>query len=213
MRIFLYIDESGSIHANSKTKYFAVGGFFVLENDKGKVVSIFKKINMAAKQNRKIDSRTELKSYDYLDNEKIKIFIETQNIETFIGCVKIFDKNKLPILIYDCNSFFNYSVYVLIKECIIPYLFFKYANEKYEFIINADDRNTGAKNKKDLEKSLNTIFCLHNCEFNVEYFNSAFNYGIQVADLIVNTFYNKYKDLSIVKNILPFIDNKKFIVM
>ena len=41
MRIFLYIDESGSIHANSKTKYFAVGGFFVLENDKGKVVSIF----------------------------------------------------------------------------------------------------------------------------------------------------------------------------
>ena len=28
MKVYVYIDESGSIHRNSKTRYFAVGGYF-----------------------------------------------------------------------------------------------------------------------------------------------------------------------------------------
>ena len=30
MKIYVYLDESGSIHKNSNTKYFAVGGYFEL---------------------------------------------------------------------------------------------------------------------------------------------------------------------------------------
>ena len=71
MKIFLYIDESGSIHVNSKTRYFAVGGYFVLEKDKGKIISLYKQINLSIKRNRKIDLKKELKSYDLLDSEKI----------------------------------------------------------------------------------------------------------------------------------------------
>ena len=71
MKIFLYIDESGSIHVNSKTRYFAVGGYFVLEKDKGKVISLYKQINLSINRNRKIDLKKELKSYDLLDSEKI----------------------------------------------------------------------------------------------------------------------------------------------
>lgn len=39
-RIYIYIDESsGVIHKNSHTKYFAVSGYCVLEQDKMKVTA------------------------------------------------------------------------------------------------------------------------------------------------------------------------------
>jgi hypothetical protein len=36
------------------------------------------------------------------------------------------------------------------------------------------------------------------------------NYGIQLADLIVNTFYNSYKDRKIVEKVLPYLKEKNF---
>ena len=45
MKIFIYLDESGSIHKNSSTKYFAVGGYITFAEDKNKITSKYKKIN------------------------------------------------------------------------------------------------------------------------------------------------------------------------
>ena len=50
MTIYVYLDESGSIHKNSNTKYFAVGGYFVLSNEKNKIISTYKKINKELKK-------------------------------------------------------------------------------------------------------------------------------------------------------------------
>ena len=36
MKVYVYIDESGSIHKNSKTRYFAVGGYFTFFEGKNK---------------------------------------------------------------------------------------------------------------------------------------------------------------------------------
>lgn len=44
VKIYVYIDESGSIHKNSKTKYFAVGGYFSLKENKNKITSLYKKL-------------------------------------------------------------------------------------------------------------------------------------------------------------------------
>ena len=41
MKVYVYIDESGSIHKNSKTKYFAVGGYFSYEEDVIKMKQLF----------------------------------------------------------------------------------------------------------------------------------------------------------------------------
>lgn len=49
MKIYVYLDESGSIHKNSKTKYFAVGGYFAFKEDKNKVTSLYKKNNKEKK--------------------------------------------------------------------------------------------------------------------------------------------------------------------
>ena len=49
MKIFIYLDESGSIHTNSPTKYFA--------EDKNKITSKYKKINKKMKDEKKYTFR------------------------------------------------------------------------------------------------------------------------------------------------------------
>ena len=66
-------------------------------------------------------------------------------------------------------------------------------NEEYEFLEN-----------------LKTEFCIYDDDFEITYYDSKTNYGIQLADLIVNTFYNKYKDITIVENLLKELKPKNF---
>jgi hypothetical protein len=212
MKIYLYIDESGSIHKNSKTQYFAVGGYFVLQEDKNKVVSTYKRENLLIKRKRGIDLSKEIKSFDYENEEKVEIFNLIQDIDTFVGCVKIFDKSKMHKQIDDSNIFYNYAVYVLLKDCVLPFINQNYEDENFEFIISADSRNTSVGDKKDLEKYLKTVFVLKNYQFKITYYDSATNYGIQLADLVVNTFYNKHKDINIVKDVVSSIKEKNFII-
>ena len=56
----------GSIHKNSKTRYFAVGGYFSYEEDTIKIKAKYKK-------EKKLDLDSEIKSYDMTEDEKIKI--------------------------------------------------------------------------------------------------------------------------------------------
>lgn len=207
MKIYVYIDESGSIHKNSHTKYFAVGGYFVHEKDKNKVTSLYKKINKEIKNEKNIPLLKELKSYDLSDSNKIEIFNKIQDIETFCGCSKIFDKHKMNKEVVECNIFFNYAVKLLFEDCIFPLL---KQNTNLEFIISIDNRNIRVGDLKNLENYLKTEFCLSNFNFQVTYYDSSTNFGIQLADLNVNTFYNLYKDKNIVKKVIPVLKNKNF---
>ena len=85
----------GSIHKNSKTRYFAVGGYFSYEEDRIKIKAKYKKENLKLKKEKNLDLDTEIKSYDMTEEEKIKIFNKIQDIETFNGCVKVFDKRYM----------------------------------------------------------------------------------------------------------------------
>ena len=89
----------GSIHKNSKTRYFAVGGYFCFEEDKIKIKSKYKKENLKLKKAKKLDLDAEIKSYDMAEEEKIQIFSKIQDIETFHGCVKVFDKKYMVLFI------------------------------------------------------------------------------------------------------------------
>lgn len=64
MKIYVYLDESGSIYKNSKTRYFAVGGYFSLEQDKLKIKAKYKKENLKLKKLKKFSLDAEIKSYD-----------------------------------------------------------------------------------------------------------------------------------------------------
>ena len=210
MKIYVYLDESGSIHKNSRTKYFAVGGYFVFANDKNKVTSLYKKMNKNIKDKRNIDLNQEIKSYDMSDNEKIDVFKNIQDIDTFYGCVKIFDKSLMKKEIIESNIFFNYAVKLLFKDCIFSLLNLNQLNDNIDFIVSIDNRNIRVGDLNNLETYLKTKFCLENFDFKITYYDSSTNYGIQLADLIVNTFYNSYKDINIVKNVLPYLKGKNF---
>ena len=112
--------------------------------------------------------------------------------------------------IVDSNIFFNYAVKVLIQDCILPVLNLQENDEPIEFIISIDNRNIRVGDLNNLEVYLKTEFCLEKCDFKVKYYDSSTNYGIQLADLIVNTFYNSYKNINIVKTVVPVLKDNNF---
>ena len=200
----------GSIHKNSKTRYFAVGGYFSYEEDKIKIKAKYKKENLKLKKEKKLDLDTEIKSYDMTEEEKIKIFNKIQDIETFHGCVKVFDKKYMKKEIVDSNIFFNYAVKVLIQDCILPELNLQENDEPIEFIISIDNRNIRVGELNNLETYLKTEFCIYDDDFKITYYDSKTNYGIQLADLTVNTFYNSYKNIKLVENVIKELKPKNF---
>ena len=210
MKIYVYLDESGSIHKNSHTKYFAVGGYFAFKEDKNKVTSLYKKINKTIKDTRNIPLDKEVKSYDMTEEEKVDIFNQIQDIDTFYGCVKVFEKGAMRKEIVESNIFFNYAVKLLFKDCIVPLLNLNQIQDNIEFIVSVDNRNIRIGDLNNLETYLKTEFCLDNFDFKITYYDSATNYGIQLADLVVNTFYNYYKDKRIVDKVIPTLKKKNF---
>lgn len=200
----------GSIHKNSKTRYFAVGGYFSYEEDRIKIKAKYKKENLKLKKEKKLDLDTEIKSYDMTEEEKIKIFNKIQDIETFHGCVKVFDKKYMKKEIVDSNIFFNYAVKVLIQDCILPELNLQENDEPIEFIISIDNRNIRVGELNNLETYLKTEFCIYDDDFKITYYDSKTNYGIQLADLTVNTFYNSYKNIKLVENVIKELKPKNF---
>ena len=162
------------------------------------------------KKEKNIDLDTEIKSYDMTGEEKIKIFNKIQDIETFHGCVKVFDKKYMRKEIVDSNIFFNYAVKVLIQDCILPVLNLQENDEPIEFIVSIDNRNIRVGELNNLETYLKTEFCIYNDDFKITYYDSKTNYGIQLADLTVNTFYNSYKNIKLVENVIKELKPKNF---
>jgi len=209
MKIYLYLDESGSIHKNSPAKYFAIGGYMVYGEKwtKDRIINKYKKINKNQKLNRKMPLTNELKTRDMEEWEKIQLITKIQVIDGFFGCAIVFDKPKMYRDIEKANIFFNYGVKILFKDCILPIL---PEDDEYEFNISIDNRNVKVGDLKDLEKFLNTEFCYFGHSFKTDYFDSATNYGIQLADLIVNSMYMRFKDRNCVSNLMECIDANKF---
>jgi hypothetical protein len=210
LKIFVYLDESGSIHKNSKTRYFTVGGYITTLDDKNKIISLYRRMNKKIKVNRQISLNKELKSFDLIDDEKKIILQNTQNISSFYGCVKVFDKLAMQKEVVESNIFFNYAVKILFNDCILPFSKKKRIKERIEYVISIDNRNIRVGDLNNLETYLKTEFCLEDVSFRVKYYDSASNFGIQLADLIVNTFYNSFKNKEIVKDVLPVLKNSKF---
>ena len=207
MKVYIYLDESGSIHKNSKAPFFTVGGFIINEEQRLKAISIYKKINLMMKRKRKMLLSYEIKSLNMTSYEKIEIFKSIEKVSSFKGIAKVFDKSNMKKEIYESNIFFNYATKLLFKDIILP----RYRSIKnIEFMINIDNRNIRVGELNNLENYLKTEFCLLNHTFKITYYDSKTNFGIQLADLIVNTFYNYYKDNALVKEVVDKLNIRKY---
>lgn len=210
MKIFVYLDESGSIHKNSSTKYFAVGGYFTLERDRQKIISSYREITHEYKSKRNIKFSKEIKGRDMNSALKEKILTDLQSIESFYGIAKVFDKTKMRKEILNSNIFYNYAVRLIFDDCIFPLISFSKVNEPIEFILNLDNRSLALKDLFSLEKYLNIEYSKDNFSFRVTYLDSKINYSIQLADLIVNTFYNYFNNKHNVASVYDILILKKF---
>lgn len=209
MKIYIYLDESGSIHKNSKAHHFAIGGYMVYGNKyaSSKVINKYKRINKKHKEHRCMNLNNELKTRNMTMKEKIEIIEKIQKIDNFYDCAIVFDKTNMRKSISTSNLFFNYGVKILFQDVILPLL---PEDETYEFLLSIDNRNISVGDKKDLAKFLQTTYCCYDYTFSVTYYDSATHYGIQLADLIVNTMYMRFKDRKFIEPVLDILDTSKF---
>lgn len=207
MKVSIFLDESGHIHKNSTSRFFAIGGYCVCEQDRYKVLRNYKKANRKIKKECNIPMTDELKARMMTPKQKIRLFSSVQNIPTFCGIAIVFDKYLMKKEIINENIFFNYGVSVLLDDLIFP-LFDM--GQYIEFDINIDNRNVSVNKLKELESYLQTHYILENCSFKVTYKHSDANYEIQLADLIVNTAYMRKKDRSIVEDVLKTWKKENF---
>ena len=207
MKVYIYLDESGSIHKNSKSPFFAVGGYLSLEKDRLKIISTYKRINLVMKKSRNLLLSSEIKATDMIESEKMDIIERVQKIKSFYAVGKVFNKRAMKKEIYETNIFFNYAIKVLFNDVIIPrFKRFK----RIDFVIGIDNRNIRVGELNNLENYLKTEFCFYDYNFLITYYDSKTNFGIQLADLIVNTFYNYYKDIKLIKNLVLILNENKY---
>ena len=209
MKIYVYLDESGSIHKNSNANHFAIGGYIVYGDRfaSSKVINRYKRINKKHKKIRNMSMSEELKTRSMSIEEKLELISKIQKIDNFYGCAIIFDKAHMRKRIEESNIFFNYGVKILFKDTILPLL---PEGQSYDFILSVDNRNITVGDLDDLEKFLSTEFCYFDYTFSVTYHDSATHYGIQLADLIVNTMYMRSKNRTLVEPVLNALDIGKF---
>lgn len=210
-QIDIYIDESGEIHSHSSKNFFSIGGYFVNNNYNSVSIAKYRKLNKKMIKSRQGKFGSEIKSFDMIDKEKINIFRTMENIPTLLGFTKIFDKKRMHTKINDENIFYNYAIKIITQDFIIPNLANFNANTPYFFYYHCDMRSIKVKNLNQLAEYLKTEFSIYNINFKVTYYNSQDNFGVQFADLIANTFYNKYQHPNIVKDILPYLNHEKYL--
>ena len=211
----VYLDESGQMHKNSNCNYFAIGGYMCFPNDDIKINNEFKRKNKEFKDRRKqldstFDMKIEIKSYNYSQEERVEIINLVQDYNSFIGISKIFKKLEMKKEIVDENLFYNYSVKILFLDLIKTNIMDYDCEDEYLIELNLDNRSVKLRNQNNLEAYLNTEFILTNFKFKVKYYDSRTNYKIQLADIIVNSIYNNYKEPELVYEIIKSMKPKKF---
>lgn len=101
----------------------------------------------------------------------------------------ILDKEKIgEAMCKDKNVFFNYTVYILLKDLLIDEITLR-------LCVTVDNRNV----KLDSEKSLQEYLCvellrrnLYKKDISVRYQDSIKNKNLQAVDLFVNAIYAKH---------------------
>ena len=199
----LYIDESGSMTTvnSDHNPYFVVS--IVQINDKKKVKRCFKRfvaenletLREIDKQNRMFnrDGRfKELKGSELTPGLKKK-FMERMFRDNNLSLYYIVLDNKRinPAMYANTARAFNYCVKLALSYFIKKKLMNVDINK-----IEIDERNERTKTKFFLQEYLNTELILHDGvlkhNVEVEYFDSANNIFIQIADVFANI---KYSDL------------------
>lgn len=210
----VYIDESGSINNHcERTDYFVIAMIkvnnpkklrrvvkrFIANNmdrlrelDKDKLDKNGKVVRTGGKMF-KNGQFSELKGAQF-DREMKQKFIEyiSANKLFEVYYIKIYNKRLTDRFCENTARVFNYTL-----RLAIQYYLSKGIWEDEEYNLMLDERNEKTDTRYFLENYLNTELIFDGTtenKFNVEYFDSANNQLIQVADIFANLFYSHLKN-------------------
>lgn len=197
MRYTLFIDESGSLSLNNNEKYFAIGGYLIINKNlshRYAMKNLYKKINadrekyfnyFALKK-----GETEVK-YSNLNLEGKQYALEKLSKLDGVFVAIVVDKENCHRLTNnDTNENYNYLVGELIKYI------FEHCNHHgsidfEELKIIYDDRSMKVKARNGLQAYLleklkikRPIQKQFSCNFNVKAADSKVNHGVMVADFV-----------------------------
>lgn len=188
--IKVYIDESGSIHLNNKFQYFVIGGYHTEKKHDLLLKNNFKRT--LEQSNVQQESNNEVKASSMSIELQKNCYQNLLSSKMFYPSALIFDKHQMEIKIKDCNTFHHYAIQQYLDLCILQFL-----NDENEYRIDLQIDKISLKNYDTLSNHLNVYYVFKkNIIFNVYYYDSRDETGIQIADLVVNNiycFYRKYE--------------------
>jgi hypothetical protein len=193
-----FIDESGSIpkfrDTRWKYRYFVVG--FIQTQQPRKVASTYKR---AIRNLRKhfpeffasLQNPNEMKGSEAHPFMKLYILEKLlKSTDIRIGHMVVNTLDIEDVFRSKPSRSFNYLVKIIMENFSLS------SSEKQNLELIIDNRNTAIKNLKSLEDYLYNELVLENRMTNnvsVKYVESSDNYNIQVADLISNTIYQRFR--------------------
>lgn len=202
--ISIFVDESGSINNHNKHEQHFVISLVYAKDPKALKKSYKRFVSANIKELKKLDKPrdkhlngkmfkngkfVELKGAEFdvaMKKKFIKFFQKQRNFEVFY--IDITNKDLEDIFCENTARVFNFTMKIAI-ECFIKKGFLP--NEDY--ILQLDERNEKTRSKYFLENYLNTELRLSNAvkgKFTVNYFDSADNKLIQIADVFANIYYS-----------------------
>ena len=213
IEINFFCDESGHLHANSPTRYFVIGGYFCLKEKsqgiKQRYVRELKKI----KQKRKMLKIDELKTRDMAQKEKIKLITALQNSDGFNGFAIVIDKESMTKKVDKESIYYNYFVKLIIKDILVPKCKNRFPEGEIHVDMLLDSRNVSVGHLKSLEDYLNSEFVFTRFSFTANYQDSKIDARIQATDLIANTIYETFKEPEVVKEVIPYINSDRIVIV
>lgn len=204
-KVFVYIDESGNVSKNLDGGKMVVGGYFCSEAKKQAITRDYKVINKYIKEKNKIDIKKELKGKEIGFTDR-KILIDNFTRKGAIPITCIIDGSDELVkkrISKGADIFFNNIVAQIMDKIV------NYYNKNTDFIVQIDNRNLPRFKFKSLEDSLNQKYIDINGKFEITYHNSQGNFGVQIADIIVNSVLVE-EHIKDGKDITLFCDHKNY---
>jgi hypothetical protein len=206
--IFIYLDDSGVLHRNSKEQFFVYAGYiFLSKKDKDRALA---KYRHAAKVLQG-DSNNEMKAHILSKANKRSLLSQLSDCESF-SCVV--DKKRIYDLILDNKkSIHRYKDYCIkraakakISELINRKLIDPYQPTALRFFI--DNQHTSTDGIYNLGESIKEEFCngianfdygskhsplfYNYLEIHTKFCDSKTHYLVQASDILANCIFTKY---------------------
>lgn len=195
MDIFLTLDESGHLHSNSSGRYFVIGGFLCDNSSLVKIKRNFKKANLILKKQKKMNIKDELKGADLRTKDKHFLLNKINGVNGVKYVFIVIDKKQVrKNNLNSVNLFYNYAIGILI-ECL--YNKGLILDSVDTLRINLDNRSIKISSQNSLEDYLNIKFKIEkqpmvNFDIKCKYYDSKYDYSIEVSDLLCNVCWTKF---------------------